>query len=1181
MDGLINVTLIKSAQFDFTSLELEGNTLFIGANGAGKTTLLRAILFFYTANTQSLGISRSKKISFSDYYFEFENSYIVYTYKKDKKFILVIIYKDSNIKFRFALFDTRPNIKELFIKENKPLLAGEVWLKLKKISNLSNIVQNSELYREILYSKNQKYRYFSLFEAKEANSFTKTLSNIFINSKVDSDGIKKVIISSLGVDKSIDTQQILRMLKKFNSSYNDIVSFEKANSSIKNLIELLYSFENNISLLQQELMSLHFSKTLAWNKKDKLIKDLKDIENDESQKRENLEILVKKYNKNRSLSDEKIGGLKNTLKKIEQKKEYYKKQNIEDKIREYQLLDFKKADETNLKAQKDFFLKEHNDIEEAYKIEIEKIEHSFSNKKLNVDEKILEIERKKDKDINSIKDSERDALNKNLKDFIDKKDLLKDKFNEFGFALQRLASEKRLLMMRNFIFEDNYVLNKLYQEMIDNKASTKHAKSKLEKLDLELSLKKENIEEQKSSKELLHNKEIAITQQIIQKYEKIISPFKNTLMEKIYKNKLQSDFYIHFLKDDILHSNLDVKFDNFKNSIFELNLKDYKAPKNEVFKKLNEAKSKLNELSRIKEKDINDLNSELKNQENAIYREKRLLDELIKSNQVKLSSLESHINTLQNKQTRDEKNFKDKKSYDLKILENQHDEIKKQKDLVEEEINNLEKLQENREKSLKSQFTKDKNSIFDKYQSKKYNFDTIVKKLDEIRKEEIKNQEIYYQKKLKDKNVDINEVKKLEEKIILISNEIKKIEKYSESIILYNNDKKEYLDEEERYKKELKSLREKLEADRIEFETKKNELEVKIEKLQNSILSTNKEISSNKNELDRVISFEKSSTFKRTQNLNLEYTSHNIRDDIINIIERIENLDEKYSLIEKKITTSISKTEHLFGNSLNIEKGSTALKSAYNLKSYSQSPMIEKAKDLLGENIQGIIKHLIDNYDGLLLSRGKIQTLITKINKLFQEVNISVIDSLSLRYQDSSNKIVEILKHIKDENDLSTNIGGLFGDDVQSTKKQLTLLQKLIDTIEYEAVSSITIEDTFILEFRVIENGNDSNFVVSLDAVGSNGTDILVKGMIYIAMLRIFKEQFIKKEFALQVVLDEIGILSQRYLKELISFANQYGIFFINGAPDEKLINTYKRVCLVKRIGKKASAQEVLIYDEI
>jgi len=491
MDGLINVTLIKSAQFDFTSLELEGNTLFIGANGAGKTTLLRAILFFYTANTQSLGISRSKKISFSDYYFEFENSYIVYTYKKDKKFILVIVYKDSNIKFRFALFDTRPNIKELFIKENKPLLAGEVWLKLKKISNLSNIVQNSELYREILYSKNQKYRYFSLFEAKEANSFTKTLSNIFINSKVDSDGIKKVIISSLGVDKSIDTQQILRMLKKFNSSYNDIVSFEKANSSIKNLIELLSHFEKNIFLLQHELMSLHFSKTLAWNKKDKLIKDLKDIENDESQKKENLEILVRKYNKNKSLSDEKIGGLKNTLKKIEQKKEYYKKQNIEDKIREYQLLDFKKADETNLKAQKDFFLREHNDIEEAYKIEIEKIEHSFSNKKYKIDEEILELDRKKDKDINSIKDSERDALNKNLKDFIDKKDLLKDKFNEFGFALQRLASEKRLLMMRNFIFEDNYVLNKLYQEMIDNKASTKHAKSKLEKLDLELSLKKE------------------------------------------------------------------------------------------------------------------------------------------------------------------------------------------------------------------------------------------------------------------------------------------------------------------------------------------------------------------------------------------------------------------------------------------------------------------------------------------------------------------------------------------------------------------------------------------------------------------------------------------------------------------------------------------------------------------
>ena len=54
MDGLINTTLVKSAKFDFTSVNLDGNSLFIGANGAGKTTLLRAILFFYIGSSEGL-----------------------------------------------------------------------------------------------------------------------------------------------------------------------------------------------------------------------------------------------------------------------------------------------------------------------------------------------------------------------------------------------------------------------------------------------------------------------------------------------------------------------------------------------------------------------------------------------------------------------------------------------------------------------------------------------------------------------------------------------------------------------------------------------------------------------------------------------------------------------------------------------------------------------------------------------------------------------------------------------------------------------------------------------------------------------------------------------------------------------------------------------------------------------
>ena len=90
MNQLLKIALIKSAKFEYSKIDLSGNSLLIGANGVGKTTLLRAILYFYTANAKSLGINSAKKTSFNDYYFEYENSYIAYIYKKDKKYILAI-----------------------------------------------------------------------------------------------------------------------------------------------------------------------------------------------------------------------------------------------------------------------------------------------------------------------------------------------------------------------------------------------------------------------------------------------------------------------------------------------------------------------------------------------------------------------------------------------------------------------------------------------------------------------------------------------------------------------------------------------------------------------------------------------------------------------------------------------------------------------------------------------------------------------------------------------------------------------------------------------------------------------------------------------------------------------------------------------------------------------------------
>ncbi len=77
MRYLNKIILINSASVKYAEVNVDGNVHFIGTQGVGKSTLLRALLFFYNANQQRLGIPVGKK-SFVEFYFPFQDSYIIY-----------------------------------------------------------------------------------------------------------------------------------------------------------------------------------------------------------------------------------------------------------------------------------------------------------------------------------------------------------------------------------------------------------------------------------------------------------------------------------------------------------------------------------------------------------------------------------------------------------------------------------------------------------------------------------------------------------------------------------------------------------------------------------------------------------------------------------------------------------------------------------------------------------------------------------------------------------------------------------------------------------------------------------------------------------------------------------------------------------------------------------------------
>ena len=113
----------------------------------------------------------------------------------------------------------------------------------------------------------------------------------------------------------------------------------------------------------------------------------------------------------------------------------------------------------------------------------------------------------------------------------------------------------------------------------------------------------------------------------------------------------------------------------------------------------------------------------------------------------------------------------------------------------------------------------------------------------------------------------------------------------------------------------------------------------------------------------------------------------------------------------------------------------------------------------------------------------------------------------------------------------------------------------------------LKLEDAFDLEFRIRENENDTNWVSRLANVGANGTDVLVKSMIYINLLHIFKSNGStqKIDTILHCLIDEVGILHDSNVTGLITFASERNIRLINGSPNSHNEQDYRHIYMFRK----------------
>ena len=115
--------------------------------------------------------------------------------------------------------------------------------------------------------------------------------------------------------------------------------------------------------------------------------------------------------------------------------------------------------------------------------------------------------------------------------------------------------------------------------------------------------------------------------------------------------------------------------------------------------------------------------------------------------------------------------------------------------------------------------------------------------------------------------------------------------------------------------------------------------------------------------------------------------------------------------------------------------------------------------------------------------------------------------------------------------------------------------------------TSLVLADTFNLQVRIKENDNDTGWVEKIANVGSDGTDILVKAMVNIMLINVFKERASRKfgDFKIHCMMDEIGKLHPNNAKGIPAFANCRNILLINSSPTTYNIENYRHTYLLSK----------------
>ena len=1212
MRYLNKIIFLNSAHIPYAEVKLDGNVHFIGTQGVGKSTLLRALLFFYNADKLRLGIPKEKK-SFDAFYFSYPNSYIVYEVMRENGAYCVLALKNQGrVMFRFidAPFDSK-----WFIDEHKQVY-GE-WTKIReqvgKKHDVSSLVSSYEMYRDIIFGNNRRqellsFRKYAIVESAKYQNIPRTIQNVFLNTKLDADFIKNTIIRSMSdEDNCIDLNFYREQIKEFEQEYKDVSLWTKKEKNgevlvrrmADKVIDAYRTLLNNRRRISEGRKELNYAERVAQELLPQYRLDIQESEAECNRVYRLISEEQEKYGKERDKLSRELGVLDAQLKKTAAKRKYYEEIHIEDILQ---------------RVEQETIIEDERRRQEAMKAELEK---SYQN----VVDKYKALLEQLDMDLRAFRNSKTTLLNEHQAALVTQKETLLQELRKAEMETREVFREKTSSvdeMIAQLVHDETALKiqkakvaheNPFAREMETNEKefaefTARQIQVETEKREVELRIEtlRQEAEKELEIAELKYQasldepkKQKADVEDEIRKIQNLLDKSKGSFSEWLDQNRKgwqenigkvvdeETILYNDVLNPQLVADSSALSSSSSAASLYGVNInltaveRKFRTPK--------ELKEQLAEKEQLRADIIKQLN-DLLNQHEENHKtlkgkyllQIRKLNESLHAKKAEMQLLPQTEKKLKMQALELEKRLEKWRSQQMAELEDKQNALVADKVKKEENKHQLEMDLQRKLKALQTEYNR---QVKQETQTFEVFANDIQAQIEEKQNQvDARKQELLKAQRdeLHGKGMDTQTLDAYNKRIAELDAELTYIRKNRDVVAVYRNEKIELFDQEPAVRQNRKNKAEAKTMLEDKFRQRSERLQLQLSEAQSQLTKLQTALKKLDAGLNAVRSFRRDETLCPLESNEIEEKI--TTKDCLTIVEELKrqiyedgrSLDNFKKQSQQFLGMFSAHNTFHFNVSPVTEEEFIAF--ASNLCEFVENDKISEYQKRISGRYTDIIFRISKEVGDLTRREGDIGKTINDINHDFEERNFAgVIREIALRPLKTNDQLMLLLLRIRDfaeENQFNMGEMDLFATEsrqdvnAKAVKYLLAFMKGLLDEPNRK---QLQVADTFKLEFRIKENDNDTGWVEKIANVGSDGTDILVKAMVNIMLINVFKEKASKKsgDFKIHCMMDEIGKLHPNNVKGILDFANRRNILLVNSSPTTYNVEDYKYTYLLSK----------------